>query len=131
MASLGTKVLLPHDVETVWNTLFNFEEYKSWRTDLKELTVVSVLEFIEHTKDGYDTTYKITQIEERERLEFDIDNMNLKGHWVIQFIPKGKATKFTLQQKVNAKKLYMQPFVSSYLKSQQLLYMSDLKKQLS
>ena len=127
MASSGTKILLPHDINTVWDTIYNFENYKSWRNDLKDLTVVSVLEFVEHTTDGYDTTYKITNIEENRILEFDVDNINLKGHWTFTLTPKGKATELHLKQKMNAKKIYMQLFVSSYLKNQQIIYFNALK----
>ena len=127
MASLGTKILLPHSINTVWNVIYSFDKYTQWRSDIKQMDIISVLEFTEHTKDGYVTNFKITELEENENLVFDVDNINLRGQWTIHLVSKGPATELNLRQVLNAKKIYMQPFVKNYMKCQQMMYISDLK----
>ena len=40
-------------------------------------------QFIEYTKEGYPTTFTITAVEPYKRWEFDMENSNMKGHWVV------------------------------------------------
>lgn len=62
------------------------------------------------------------------RYEFDMENANMKGHWTGIFTQKENGTEIDFTEDVTAKKLIMKPFVKGYLKKQQELYLSDLKK---
>ncbi|MCH5281969.1 MAG: polyketide cyclase, partial [Lachnospiraceae bacterium] len=65
------------------------------------------------------------------RWEFDMENDNMKGHWIGVFTQKDGQTEIDFTEDVIAKKVFMKPFVKSYLKKQQSQYISDLKKELS
>ena len=62
--------------------------------------------------------------------EFDMENNNVKSHWTGIFSEKDGQTEIDLTEDVTAKKLMMKPFVKAFLKKQQELYVSDLKKAL-
>lgn len=60
------------------NPLTNY----AWRSDLDRIEVLSETEFLEYTKDGFSTAFRITLKEPLKRLEFDIQNANMQGHWI-------------------------------------------------
>lgn len=72
----------------------------------------------------------ITVAEPCKRLEFDMENSNMRGHWIGIFISKGDKTQIDFTEDVTPKKLIMKPFVKSSLKRQQAQFVSDLKKAL-
>ena len=84
----------------------------------------------EYYVEGYATTFTITVVEPCKCWEFDMENDNMKGHWTGVFTQKGKQTEIDFTENIVAKKLFMKPFVKSFLKKQQALYVSDLKKAL-
>ncbi len=47
------------------------------------------------------------------------------------FTQKGEDTEIDFTEDVTAKKIFMKPFVKSYLKKQQKQYISDLQRELS
>lgn len=99
-------------------------------SDLSKTVVINERQFIEYTKKGYPTTFTITSIELYKRWEFDMDNSNMKGHWIGIFTSKGEETEIEFTEHVTAKKFYLKPFVKFYLKNHQKQYMEDLKKAL-
>ena len=129
MAISNIKAAFPCKVEKVWNTVTSLENYQ-WRSDLSKIEVVNGTQFIEYTKDGYPTTFTITVCKPCERWEFDMDNSNMKGHWVGIFSEADGQTEIDFTEVVTAKKFYLKPFVKMYLKKQQALYVSDLRKAL-
>ena len=126
MTITNMKATFQCDIQKVWNVITSLDNY-SWRSDLSKIEVLSETQFVEYTKDGYATTFTITATEPFKRWEFDIENDNIKGHWIGLFSSKGKETTIDFTESVIAKKLLMKPFVKSYLKKQQLLYVADLK----
>ena len=52
----------------------------------------------------------------------------MKGHWTGIFIETDGQTEIDFTEEVTAKKFFMKPFVKSFLKKQQELYVSDLRK---
>lgn len=86
--------------------------------------------FIEYTKNGYATTFTVTVAEPYKRWEFDMENSNMKGHWIGVFIDKGNETQIDFTENVIPKKWFMKPFVKTYLKKQQKQFVLDLKKAL-
>ena len=127
MAISNIKVSRPCDIQNVWEAVTSLEDC-AWRSDLGKIEIVNENQFIEYTKDGYATTFTITEKEPCKRYEFDIENGNMQGHWTGIFTKKGNSTELDFTEDVTAKKLFMKPFVKGYLKKQQQLYVSDLKK---
>lgn len=127
MAISNIKVSLPCDIQNVWEAVTSLEDC-AWRSDLGKIEIVNENQFIEYTKDGYATTFTITEKEPCKRYEFDMENGNMQGHWTGIFTKKGNSTELDFTEDVTAKKLFMKPFVKGYLKKQQQLYVSDLKK---
>lgn len=130
MAVSNVKAAFQSDIQKVWETVTSLEKYE-WRSDLSRIEVKNEKQFIEYTKEGYATTFTITVSEPCRRWEFDMENDNMKGHWIGVFTQKGKETEIDFTEKVVAKKIFMKPFVKAYLKKQQEQYISDLKKALS
>lgn len=65
-----------------------------------------------------------------KRWEFDMENSNMKGHWIGVFSEENGKTEIDFTEDVIAKKMMMKPFVKSFLKKQQEQYITDLKKAL-
>lgn len=129
MAITKIKVKIHCDIQKVWETVTSLENY-SWRSDLCKIEVVSERQFIEHTKDGYATTFTTVMLEMYKRWEFDMENSNIKGHWIGVFSQKDGFTEIEFTESATAKKWFLIPFVKAYLKKQQEIYISDLKKAL-
>lgn len=129
MAVSNIKAVLSSDIENVWNIVTSLENYQ-WRSDLSKIEVVSETEFVEYTKDGYATSFTITNVEPCRRLEFDMENTNMKGHWTGIFTEDNGKTEIDFTERVTAKKFFMKPFVKAFLKKQQESYVSDLRKAL-
>ena len=125
MAITNIKATFECDVQKVWSIVTSLENY-SWRSDLSRIEVISEIQFVEYTKDGYSTTFTITATEPFKRWEFDMENDNMKGHWTGLFSQNGGETAIDFTEDVVAKKLLMKPFVKGYLKRQQALYVTDL-----
>lgn len=129
MAISNVKVLLRSDIKKVWDIVTSLEEYQ-WRSDLSKIEVLNEKQFIEYAKDGFATTFTITVCEQYKCWEFDMENDNIKGHWIGVFTDKNGQTEIDFTEDVTAKKFIMKPFVKAFLKKQQELYVSDLKKAL-
>ncbi len=129
MAISNIKAIFQDNIQKVWDIVTSLENYQ-WRSDLSRIEVVSEKQFIEYTKDGYATTFTITVTEPCKRWEFDLENSNMKGHWIGVFTARDGQTEIDFTEDVTAKKLMMKPFVKGFLKKQQELYVSDLRKAL-
>ena len=116
--------------QLVWNFVLAFVNYNSWRSDLSKIEIINDKQFIEYTKNGYATTFTVTVVEPYKRWEFDMENSNMKGHWIGIFTDKGNETKIDFTENVIPKKWFMKPFVKTYLKKQQKQFVLDLKKAL-
>ena len=129
MARSNIKAVFANDVQTVWDVVTDVKNYV-WRTDLSKTEVVSDRQFIEYTRDGYTTAFTTTIFEPCSRWEFDMENDNMKGHWIGIFTQKGEETEVDFTEDVTAKKVLMRPFVKAYLKKQQAMYVEDLAREL-
>lgn len=128
MTTSNIKALIPGELRKVWKLVLDIENYGAWRSDLSKTEVISDTQFIEYTKDGYPTTFTVTLVEPYRRWEFDMENSNMKGHWIGIFTSKDDKTEIDFTEQVTAKKFFMKPFVKSYLKKQQTQFVMDLKK---
>ena len=131
MATSNIKALIPSVLRQVWDFVLDIENYAAWRSDLSKTEVISDKQFIEYTKDGYPTTFTVTLVEPYRRWEFDMENSNMKGHWIGIFTAKADETEIDFTECVEAKKLLMKPFVKSYLKKQQALFVADIIKEIN
>lgn len=119
------KAEFDYDIQKVWDIVTSLKCY-SWRSDLSRIEVLDDKTFIEYTKDGYATHFKITVFDMYKRYEFDMENENMKGHWQGIFTFLNNKTSVEFKENITAKKIIMKPFVKIYLKKQQQKYISDL-----
>lgn len=129
MTKSSVKVTIKSDVKKVWNTVTDVAHYH-WRSDLSRTEIIDEKHFAEYTKEGYPTTFTVTLTEPFKRWEFQMENTNMKGHWVGVFTEKGECTEVEFTEYVEAKKFYVKPFVKLYLKKQQKQFVYDLEKEL-
>lgn len=129
MAVANIKVVLEKDIKKVWQVVTSLDNY-TWRSDLIKIEILNDKQFVEYTKDGYPTTFTITFTDQYKRWEFDMENGNIKGHWVGIFTSKENRTEIDFSEYVTAKKFIMKPFVKPFLKKQQSRYVADLRKAL-
>ena len=130
MATSNIKAMIPSDLRKVWNFVLDIENYDTWRSDLGKTEIISEKQFIEYTKDGYSTTFTVTKEDPYRRWEFDMENSNMKGHWIGVFTDKGSETEIDFTECVEAKKIFMKPFVKLYLKKQQARFVADMRNAL-
>ena len=130
MANSNIKAILSSNIYKVWETVLAVDKYSTWRSDLSKTETVNEKKFIEYTKDGYPTVFTVTVVEPYKRWEFDMENSNMKGHWIGIFISKGNETEIDFTEDVTAKKFFMKPFIKSFLKKQQTQFIIDLKNML-
>lgn len=128
MTTSNIKHIIDSDVYKVWETVLAVDKYNQWRSDLSKTEVINEEQFIEYTKDGFPTTFTIAVVEPQERLELDMENSNMKGHWIGIFTSIDDKTEIDFTEQVTAKKFFMKPFVKSYLKKQQKQFIMDLKR---
>ena len=117
MAISRLTALFQSDIKTVWDIVTSLDNYQ-WRSDISKIEVLNEQQFIEYTKDGFATTFTITAFEPIKRWEFDMENSNMKGHWVGVFVEKNDQTEIEFTEDVTVKKLIMKPFVKTFLKKQ-------------
>ena len=130
MTTSNIKALINSDIHKVWKVVLNVEKYKSWRRDLSKTEIINEKQFIEYTNGDYATRFTVTVVEPYKRWEFDMENSNMKGHWVGIFTQKGNETEIDFTENIVAKKFFLKPFVKFYCKKQQAKFVSDLKKAL-
>lgn len=131
MAISNIKAVIPGELLKVWELVLDIENYGVWRSDLSKTEVLNDNQFIEYTKDGYPTTFTVTLVEPYRRWEFDMENSNMKGHWIGVFTDKGNETEIDFTECVEAKKWLLKPFVKLYLRKQQAQFVADIMKNFS
>ena len=130
MAVSNMRATLICPIEIVWDTVTNLNDY-SWRSDLKDVRIIDEHNFIEITKDGIETYFKITECIKYQSWIFEIENKNIKGTWVGKFYAEGDKTILDFTENIVSKKSILKPFISLYLKRQQKIYFRDLKAKLN
>ena len=123
-------VRFPCPVERVWQAVTDFS-HTAWRSDLKQVEVLDEAHFVEHTKSGYATHFTVTAWEPLRRWAFTMENGNMSGSWEGRFEAVESGSQLICVETVNGKRWWMRPFVPSYLKRQQKLYMDDLLREVN
>lgn len=113
MATSNIKAVIQNDIGKVWRIISEIENYSMWRSDMSRTEVINEKQFVEYTKEGYPTTFFVTDAEPCRCLEFDMENSNMKGHWTGIFTSKGAETEIDFTEYVTVKKFYMKPFVKA------------------
>ena len=113
MTKSNINAIFSNDIKTIWNIVTNLENY-TWRTDLSRIEILSKNYFVEYN-----------------RWEFDMENDNMKGHWIGIFTSKKDICEINFTEYVMVKKTFLKPFIKLYLKRQQSTYIRDLSKKLS
>ena len=126
MANSNITATFRCDIHKVWDVVTSVERYSTWRSDLSKTKILNEKQFVEYTKKGYATTFTITVIEPYQRWEFDMENSNMKGHWIGLFSSHNGITSIDFTENITPKKFFMKPFVKRYLKKQQAAYIRDL-----
>lgn len=129
MATSKVTVHFPCPVEQVWDTVTDLI-HTAWRSDLARVEVLDEAHFVEHTKSGYTTSFTVTACEPPRFWAFTMENGNMSGSWEGIFEAAEGGTRLTCTETVAAKRWWMRPLVSGYLKRQQQLYLDDLRKKL-
>ena len=130
MTTSNMKVTILCPIEIVWDTVTNLKDF-SWRSDLKDVKIIDEHNFIEIAKNGIETYFRITECIKYQSLIFEIENKNIKGTWVGKFYVEDDKTILDFTENVVSKKLIFKPFISLYLKRQQIIYFKDLKVKLN
>ena len=130
MAISNISAIISKDIHKVWDTVLAVDKYSVWRSDLSKTETIDDKQFIEYTKEGYATTFTVTVVKPYQRWEFDMENSNMKGHWIGIFTAKGNETQIDFTENVTPKKWFMIPFAKLFLKKQQKQFVLDLKKAL-
>ena len=130
MAVSNMRATLLYPIEVVWDTVMNLKDF-SWRSDLKDVRIIDENNFIEITKNGVETYFRITECIKYQSWIFEIENKNIKGAWVGKFYVEDDKTILDFTETVVSKKLIFKPFISLYLKRQQKIYFRDLKAKLN
>lgn len=130
MAVSNMRATLICPIEMVWDTVTNLNDFY-WRSDLKDVRIIDEHNFIEITKDGIETYFRITECIKYQSWIFKIENKNIKGTWVGKFYAEGDKTTLDFTENVVSKKLIFKPFIRLYLKRQQRIYFKDLKVKLN
>lgn len=129
MVTSNIKAIVKCDIRSVWEIVLAVENYSAWRRDLSKTEIRNEKQFVEYTNQGYSTTFTVTETEPYRCWKFDMENSNMSGHWVGVFTAKGSETEIDFTEYVTAKKLFMKPFVKSFLKKQQAQFVLDLKNE--
>lgn len=121
------KATFPCDSQRVWEVVTSLANY-SWRSDIERIEVISDTQFVEITKSGYRTIFTITRQEPFCLWEFDIENDNMKGHWVGAFSGNEKTATIDFTEHIEPKKWFPKLLVRIYLKYMQVKYVRDLRE---
>ena len=127
--SSNIKAIFPYDLRIVWQVVTSLTNY-SWRNDIQKIEGISDTQFVEITKSGYRTIFTVTRQEPFCLWEFDVENDNMKGHWVGVFSGNEKNVTIDFTEHIEPKKWFMIPFVKIYLKYRQAKYVRDLRNEL-
>ena len=105
MSTANIKVTFLCASEKVWDTVTDLSNYK-WRSDIDRIKIIDNSRFIEYSKEGIPTIFKITKKKRYHLWEFKVENENIKGTWTGKFYPQGEKTTLDFTESVTAKKFH-------------------------
>ncbi|RXI45613.1 hypothetical protein DP145_06335 [Clostridium tetani] len=130
MRTATITAIFSSDVQKVWNVVTDNKNY-SWRSDLSKIEIVNDNNFIEYTKNRFQTLFTIIVKEPYERYEFDMKNKNISGHWTGVFTKTaegGTQIDFTEEIEIANPVIRVLSYLFMNLKGMQKTYVADLRK---
>lgn len=122
--------VIDSEIDLVYGIVCDFTQYSNWRKDLSSVEVISDDCFIECDKSGFKTEFRITNKIENLKLEFEIRNENLSGHWIGKFEKIDAGVRITFTELIEVRNLIMKLFAKGYLRKQQKNFMFYLKQRI-
>ena len=107
----------------------SLDNYK-WRSDIKRIEKVNETEFIEYTKNGFATYFKITQYKSYSLYAFQIVNENMEGNWSGMFKVDGDGCSIHFIEDVKSNHFLLKMILPIFIRRQQKRYVRDLKMEL-
>jgi hypothetical protein len=121
------------DIQTVWDVVTD-NRHTEWRSDLARVDVPDDGNtFTEYTRDGFQTTFTITDKNPCEFYAFDMKNKNFDGHWNGKFSridTGGTRIEFTESVQIHNHVMEWLSYLFMDLGKMQKTYVSDLRKKL-
>ena len=117
------------ETDILWNKITSLSDYK-WRSDINYIEVLDKHHFVEYSNKGVKTYFKTTAFIKNKYWEFELENKNIKGHWKGAFLNNGSKTTIHFTEEITPKNIFLIPFIKSYIKKQQMIYIRDLKRAL-
>lgn len=135
MTTSNRKANIQCEIQKVWDTIAGARDYAKWQSDVSKTVAEDEKRFKISAKDGYETVFTVTAAKAPERLELDVENSHIKGHWILVLTSKGCETEIDFTASVTAKKLQTRPvgkgvFEKTYLEKEQTRLIADLKRAL-
>ena len=115
IVSSRIKATFPYDLQRIWEIVTSLTDC-SWRSDIEKVEVISDTQFVEITKSGYRTTFTVTRQEPCCLWEFNMENDNMRGHWVGVFSGNEKTATIDFTEYIEPKKWLPKALVKIYLK---------------
>ena len=119
----------PCPAERVWQTVTDLT-HTAWRSDLDRVEILDRDHFMEYTKSGCATKVTITACEPPRFWAFTMENGRMSGSGEGIFEASDGGSRLTCAEALTARRRWMRPFVSVYLKRQQKRYLTDLRREL-
>lgn len=119
---------IPANVKQVWDVVTNNDKF-DWRSDLSNIKVVNDDTFVECSKNGIETEFKISDKQYCQFYSFVFGNNNMRGKWTGKFFTENDhTTKLEFTEEIEIKNFFVE--ILSYLffniKKMQRQYMKDL-----
>ena len=106
----------PCTVEQLWQIVTDLT-HTDWRSDLARVEVLD--------------DFAVTTCKPKQFWAFTMENGNMSGSWEGHFEAMKGGSWLTCVETVNGKRWWMRPFVPSYLKRQQKMYLDDLLREVN
>ncbi len=126
---LTNKATFSCEAEKVWEVVSNISDF-SWRRDVREIEMTSERCFTEINKEGYRTSYKITELEELKSITLEFQNENIHGFTTMILTEEDGVTTADYSLEGMVSKAFMKPFVKAAMRIRHAEYLEDLQKAL-
>ena len=120
-------------IQTVWDVVTD-NRHTEWRSDLARVDVSDDGNiFTENTRDGFQTTFTITEKKSCEYYAFDMQNQNFNGCWTGTFTRTatgGTKIEFTEAVQIHNRVMEWLSYLFMDLGKMQKTYVADLRRKL-
>ena len=128
MVKSNRKASLSWSIDKVWECVTDLSN-QTWRSDLNRFEKIDDSHFIEYTKNGIQTNFKVKKVGLHKRWGLEFENKNLQGTWLGRFDYKDGQTVLNFTEDITVKNILLTSFAWFYLKNKKQ-YFLDLGKAL-